>query len=117
MPTIREITAISVKRSMRWHENKPWSSERYLLAALGELGEVANAMKKLWRVQDDISSITAPGREITSEDQAREIIGEELSDTFLYLVLTAARLGIDLESQVVKKFNKTSDDYGFPERL
>ena len=74
-------------------------------------------MKKLWRLREGISSVTESGREITSEDQARKFIGVELADTFLYLVLVAARLGVDLEDQVVKKFNKTSSDYGFPERL
>ena len=117
MPTIREITAVSVKRSLRWHADNPWSAERYLLAALGELGEAVNAMKKLWRLRENITSVTEPGREIASEDQAREFIGAELADTLLYLVLVAARLGIDLEDQVVRKFNKTSANYGFPERL
>lgn len=117
--TFAEVTEVNVTRCNRWHHGgiNNWSPERWYTATSGELGEVGNALKKLFRVEDEIANINEPGREIDSRAAAVAKIGEEIADTFLYLNLLATRLGIDLPTEVVKKFNATSERYGFPERL
>lgn len=117
--TFAEVTKANVERSNRWHRNgiSDWSPERWYTATSGELGEVGNALKKLFRVEDEIDNLNEPGREIASREAAIAKIGEEIADTFLYLNLLAIRLGIDLPTEVVKKFNATSERYGFPERI
>ncbi len=74
-------------------------------------------MKKLRRVEDGLANENDPGRRIGSVEAAHAAIAEELADTVLYAVLLAARINIDLGQAVVEKFNKTSERYGFPERL
>ncbi len=86
-------------------------------AMAGEAGEVCNAIKKLRRIETGLRNINAKGRRLYTRDKAVAKIGEELADTFLYLDLIASRLGIDLGDEVVKKFNKTSDQYGFEIKL
>lgn len=88
-----------------------------MTATMGELGEAANALKKLFRVEDEIVNINEPGRQLQTRQEAIDKIGEELADTFIYLNLLACRLDINLAKEVINKFNATSIKYGFPERL
>lgn len=117
--TFAEVTAANVARCDRWHKHgiNDWSPERWLVATSGELGEVSNALKKLFRIEDDIANISDADRQLSTRDDAIKKIAEECADTFIYLNLFAARLGIDLASEVVAKFNATSQRYGFPERI
>ena len=117
--SFQQVTRANLDRSNRWHKGGilDWSIADWAVAMSGEAGEVCNAVKKLRRVEDEISNISDPGRAITSREEAVKVIGEELADTFLYLNLLACRLGINLAEQVIAKFNKTSERYGFPERL
>ncbi|HUU24801.1 MAG TPA: MazG-like family protein [Methyloceanibacter sp.] len=117
--TFRQVTEANVVRCDRWHDGglNDWSVSRWALAMAGEAGEVCNAVKKLNRIEDGISSISDPDRQLSTRQESVAKIGEELADTFLYLNLLAARLGIDLQDEVIAKFNATSERYGFPERL
>lgn len=118
--TFARLTEQNVLRCRRWHANgvEDWTAERWLLAAAGELGEAANAMKKMWRLQEGISNPNnVTSEQITSVKKAVDYIGKELADTLLYLNLTAVRLGINLEDKVVQVFNAKSEELGFPERL
>lgn len=117
--TFQEVTDANVARCNRWHDNgiEDWTPERWMTATAGELGEAANALKKLFRIDDNIASINEVDRHYTTRQQAIEKIGEEVADTFIYLNLFACRLGLDLAAEVVKKFNATSERYGFPERI
>lgn len=118
--TFSRVTKVNVERCNRWHQPggiNAWTPERWCTAMMGEAGEVANALKKLFRVEDQIANVSEPGREIQSREQAIEKIAEELADTFLYLNLLACRLGIRLEDEIVAKFNSVSERYSFPERL
>ena len=117
--TFAEITAVNVARCNRWHKGgiNDWTPERWMTATAGELGEAANALKKLFRIDDDIANISEADRQISTRQEAIDKIAEEVADTFIYLNLFACRLGIDLADAVVKKFNSTSERYGFPERL
>lgn len=83
----------------------------------GEAGEICNSVKKLRRLESEYQSKNEPGRQIDSKEQAIKEIGEEIADTLLYLDLLALRCGLNLEKEVINKFNKTSDKYGFPEKL
>lgn len=117
--TFSRVTEINLARCNRWHKGgiSDWTPERWMTATVGELGEAANALKKLFRVDDEIASINEADRQIDTRTQAIDKIAEEVADTFIYLNLFACRLGIDLAAEVVKKFNATSERYGFPERL
>jgi NTP pyrophosphatase (non-canonical NTP hydrolase) len=117
--TFREVSEINLRRCERWHQGNiaAWSVSDWAVAMAGEAGEACNAVKKLRRVEDEIASINDPERQISSRREAIGKIGEELADTFLYLDLLAQRLGIDLAAEIRAKFNRTSERYGFPERL
>ncbi len=117
--TFSEITAVNLARCNRWHKNgiTDWTPERWMTATMGELGEAANALKKLFRIEDEIVNINEPGRHLQTRQEAIAKIGEELADTFIYLNLLACRLDINLAKEVINKFNETSKKYGFPERL
>lgn len=56
-----------------------------------------------------------PRRELTAEEKAA--LGQEISDTVIYLDDLAARAGIDLGAAVRATFNAVSERNGFPERL
>jgi NTP pyrophosphatase (non-canonical NTP hydrolase) len=117
--TFAQVTAVNVSRCDRWHKGgiNDWTPERWMTATTGELGEAANALKKLFRIDDEIANISEADRQISTRQEAIDKIAEEVADTFIYLNLFACRLGIDLAAEVVKKFNTTSERYGFPERL
>lgn len=117
--TFDEVTALNVARCDRWHKGgmTDWSIADWAVAMAGEAGEVCNAVKKLRRVEDEIANISDPGRQLSTRQEAIAKIGEEIADTFLYLNLLAVRLGLHLPSEVVAKFNATSERYGFPERI
>jgi NTP pyrophosphatase (non-canonical NTP hydrolase) len=117
--TFAEVTAANIARCNRWHNGglEDWSIQDWAIAMAGEAGEVCNAIKKLRRIEDAIANISDPDRQLSTRQEAITAIGEEIADTFLYLNLLACRLDIDLPSAVIAKFNKTSQRYGFPERL
>jgi NTP pyrophosphatase (non-canonical NTP hydrolase) len=117
--TFAALRKANVTRCNRWHRNGigEWDPAKWMTATLGELGEAANALKKLFRIEGDMMSINDADRQISSRDQAIAQIGSELADTQIYLDLLAARLDIDLEAEVIKKFNATSVKYNFPEQL
>lgn len=77
-------------------DGSDWSNAQWLQALVGEVGELANLMKKIdrrdfeqRRVQYDLES--------------------ELADIMIYLDLLAMRLGVDLDSAVIAKFNAVSN--------
>jgi NTP pyrophosphatase (non-canonical NTP hydrolase) len=118
--TFDAVTAVNLRRCARWHKGgiNDWSISDWAVAMAGEAGETCNAVKKLRRVEDEIANISeATDRQLSTVDEAISKIGEELADTFLYLNLLACRLGLHLPTEIVAKFNATSERYGFPERL
>lgn len=81
-------------------DSKPWALSQWSNAALGELGEAANLIKKYER------------GDFTDEEWAtiwRDDLAHELADTLIYLDLLAHHAGIDLEKAVVEKFNMVSN--------
>lgn len=90
------------------HRLSSWSASDWITATTGELGEMANIVKKLNRVRDGI-----PGNDRSTEE-LKAAFADELADVFIYLDLLAQSQGVDLESAVISKFNRTSKKIGYP---
>jgi NTP pyrophosphatase (non-canonical NTP hydrolase) len=88
------------------HSLNSWSLSDWMTALMGEVGEAANITKKLNRIRDGI-----PGNKET-EEELKKGLKEEIADVFIYLDLVAQSQGLDLETIVCDKFNKTSDKLG-----
>ncbi len=118
--TFNELREKNRSRANRWHPAGigEWSVADWALAMAGEAGEVCNAIKKLKRIEDGIANLSAdPHRQLSTRQDAVRKIGEELADVAIYLDLLAQRLGLDLQAEVVAKFNAVSERYEYPERL
>jgi NTP pyrophosphatase (non-canonical NTP hydrolase) len=104
-------------RCLRWHDPQSWSVAEWTNALAGEAGEACNKAKKLLRLDQDLKGPNGYHNNGASRDELIADLGDELADIVIYADLTAQRLGIDLGAAVAKKFNETSEKYGFPERL
>ena len=80
-------------------DGSDWSANDWAVAALGELGELANVLKKVRRGDMTL-------------DEARQMLADELADTVIYLDLLAYRLNVDLGDAVMAKWNETSVKVG-----
>jgi NTP pyrophosphatase (non-canonical NTP hydrolase) len=89
------------------HPLASWSLSDWMTAAMGELGEAANVVKKLNRVRDGV----AGNKE--SEDELRAKLRAEIADTFIYLDLLAQAAGFDLASAVRETFDRKSAQLGY----
>lgn len=76
-----------------------WIPAQWMNAAVGELGEAANIIKKV-----DRGDLTLP--------EARSSIGKELADLVMYIDILAEKLDINLGDATVDKFNIVSDRIG-----
>lgn len=116
MFTLRDLRDINVTRCQRWHDGFPrdddWTVADWSNAAAGEMGEAANIVKKIRRAEFGHSGALDPDIE-----ELKNMLGDEIADTIIYLDLLAAHQGIDLERAIRNKFNAVSDREGFPERL
>lgn len=120
MIDIAEVQAISAERAVLWHQPEgleQWSSLEWAGAMCGEAGEAANVAKKLRRYELEIYNKGGSDYQPLDKEELLDKYGKELSDTFLYLVLCAARVGINLEREIVVTFNNKSREAGFPQRL
>lgn len=119
--TFYDVRERNRTRSERWHKGglNRWSESDWGVALAGEVGEALNKIKKLNRLRDELPNRDNAEPWKDNRDRAAIVaeIGAELADSFLYLDLLAQRLGLVLADEVVKKFNKVSENYGFPERL
>lgn len=84
--------------------DKGWSASDWLMAVTGELGEAANLLKKI--IRGDFTL-----------DEKRQDVADELGDVVIYLDLLAAKLNINLDDAVVRKFNIVSDRIGCKVKL
>lgn len=117
--SFRDLADTNRSRANRWHHGNmdEWSPSDWFMALVGEIGEAANVMKKIRRLEEGYDSINEASRHYTDAKVALAKVADELADSMIYLDLLATRLGIDLEAAVVAKFNQKSVEYGFPERL
>lgn len=101
-------------RVFRWHGPEGydhWTVLEWAGAMAGEAGEAANVAKKIRRVELDMSSKIYPTGKLNKD------LGDELADTFWYIMALAKRENIDLARHIVDKFNEVSERSGFPEKL
>lgn len=107
------LRAANLSRCARWHPRglTEWSLSDWGVATAGEMGEALNVIKKLNRERDGIAGNTL------TEEQLRSELADEIADVAIYLDIMAASEGIDLAAAIARKFNKTSEKVGFPERL
>ena len=89
------------------HPLHSWSTSDWITATLGELGEAANVIKKLNRVRDGV-----PGNKETPAE-LREMLGSELADTYIYLDLLFQSVGLDVQENVLRKFEEKSKQLGY----
>lgn len=99
---MRQLRIANQVRQQRWEAGNDFSVLYFSNALAGEAGELCNVIKKLERAK-----ITSIGSKATIADAA-----EELADVVIYADLLAAKLGIDLKTAVISKFNATSEKYG-----
>lgn len=76
----------------------------------GEVGELANKIKKVERQQFGF-------RGGVSIQEAWQDIVDELADVAICVDLLGMKLGVDLATAVREKFNKTSDKYDLSVKL
>ncbi len=74
------------------HALTAWSSDDWMTAVIGEVGEAANLIKKLNRVRDGI-----PGNGYVLADDLKFRLGRELADVFIYADLLMQRLDVGAE--------------------
>lgn len=118
--SFEQIATVSAQRSKKWHKDgeAEWTILEWAGAMCGECGEAANVAKKIRRIQLGMN-LPRAGKSLGPEALLGliEHLGEELADTFLYMVLLASKNNIDLPQAILKKFNSVSEEYGFPEQL
>jgi NTP pyrophosphatase (non-canonical NTP hydrolase) len=85
-------------------DGSDWSNAEWLQAMTGEVGELANVLKKVRR------------GDFTQQDKQQEI-ADELADIATYLDILAYRLGVDLGHAVINKFNRVSQRVGASTRI
>lgn len=115
---VQALQDTCASRSARWHDtkDKEWTVLEIAGAMCGEAGEAANMAKKLRRHDLGMQRV---GQGNLKKDRSALVygLGMELADTIIYLCALATNEGIDLEKMIQVKFNKVSEDEGFPERL
>lgn len=85
-------------------DGSDWALSTWCNAVLGELGELANLIKKIER------------GDCTLEEKRLEV-GKELADVLTYLDILAFRCGVDLGQATIDKFNEVSLRVDVPIRL
>ena len=115
---VRHFQLTNANRAMRWHGTiDNWSGLEWAGAMCGEAGEAANVAKKLRRLELGLEGNQYSERQIQERGELITQLGVECADAFAYLVLLCSRYGVDLEMHAIQKFNKVSEQMGFPERL
>ena len=109
--TYEEFTVENLKRCEAFtgfnHKIDSWSESDWMTATMGELGELANIVKKLNRFRDGIPGNTETKAQLLADAEY------ELADVFIYLDLLARRLKMDMMAVVTRKFARTSAKIGY----
>ena len=101
---LRAANTERINNTPFYARTRQWGAAEWCLSIMGELGEAANLIKKVYR------------GDFTFEDR-RKAIEDELADVIIYVDLLARRLGINLGAVVARKFNEVSERVGSPVRL
>lgn len=83
---------------------KTWTPAHWMQALTGELGELANILKKVDRGDFPV-------------DTVQQDLANELADVQTYLDILAFKLGIDLGDATIHKFNIVSERIDSPLRI
>lgn len=83
-------------------DGSDWSPNDWMVAVMGEVGELAGDLKSLRR--GDFGDLT--------EEQIKEKVSREMADIVTYLDLLAMQFGINLGDAVIEKFNIVSERVG-----
>lgn len=81
-----------------------WTPADWMNAVVGELGELANLLKKVKRGDFAL-------------EEKRQEIEDEFADVQTYLDLLAASVEVDLGQATIDKFNRVSKRVGSPVRI
>lgn len=76
-----------------------------LVGCFGEIGELANLVKKVNIKLDH------PSEYVLSVSDVETQMREELVDSLIYIIRLGAILGVDLESELLKKMQLNADRY------
>jgi NTP pyrophosphatase (non-canonical NTP hydrolase) len=106
--TLRQANLERLRNTPKFAKCQDWTPSQWLQAVVGELGELANKMKKADR--GDFETVD----EQINNDIA---IAKEMADVQTYLDLLAHHLHIDLAGATINKFNEISLRYGSDVRL
>lgn len=93
------------------HKLSAWSISDWLVAFVGEFGEMCNIQKKLNRVHSGIRGNREPTPDLVQKRR------RELGDAGVYLDLIAQRMGFNLLDAMVEVFNLKSEELGYPVRI
>jgi NTP pyrophosphatase (non-canonical NTP hydrolase) len=108
---------INRQRAAKWHEGaEPWSLADWSNAIAGEVGELANIVKKMRRIQTETLKQRADEQDM---GVLRAKALKEVADIAIYLDLMLEQLDPDaiMDDVIADKFNETSREFGFTERL
>ena len=101
LPTFRNSNGdIAHKKA----DGSDWSVNDWIVALVGEVGEMANVAKKYRR--GDIS-----------REEFEDFMGKELPDIQIYLDLLSTQVGVDLGEATILKFNEVSERVNSPVRI
>ncbi|MTH95329.1 MazG-like family protein [Roseibium sp. RKSG952] len=105
--TFSDLRKANITRQAEWPGNGKADIAFRGLEVAGEVGEVAEALKKYLRGQRGIHGSTA----------SLDDVADEIADAIIALDLLAQDLGIDIGAAVARKFNATSERHGLKTRM
>lgn len=88
-----------------FHPIDSWSESDWMVAAVGEIGEAANKIKKRNRMKHPSTQFGSKQGDITIDD-----VMDEMADCVIYLDLLATKMNRRLEDAIVRVFNKKSEE-------
>jgi len=98
--TLRQANVLRASRAEAYREcETKWTHAHWMQALMGEVGELANFLKKVDRGDFPIESISSD-------------IANEIADIQTYLDLLANHLNVDLGEATASKFNLVSKRIG-----
>lgn len=119
--SFQDLRKANLLRDKEIYNDLPrWNEMQWACALSGEAGEAANKAKKLWKISDKIDSVMSDVSldKLDSVEKnyeyERELlvdgIAEELADVLIYVDLFAQYLNVNLEDELIKKFNSKSKE-------
>lgn len=133
--TFDRLRDTNVTRCDRWHHGFPrnqdgWNGADWSNAMQGEVGELTDALMELLVHSGQVGNLVKKLRRVETElvgnrdkdlgitwDELRAKLAAEAADVTIYLDLLMCFFDLDLGAAVAAKFNKVSEELGFPERL